>query len=39
MKSKYTVLKITEWGTVQYLDDDLKFKTMRLDKFLKYCCE
>lgn len=38
MKSKYKILRITEWGTVYYIDDDLKYCKMGIKDYLKYCC-
>lgn len=38
MKSKYHILRITEWGTVHYIDDNLKHCAMQLQMYIKYCC-
>jgi len=39
-RSKYFILRITEWGTVHYIDDNLKLQIMSYKNYLKYnCCE
>lgn len=38
MKSKYLILRITEWGTVHYIDDNLKICSMDIKDYKKYCC-
>jgi len=38
MKSKYYILKITEWG-VEFIDDNLKLRNMNINDYVKYCCE
>lgn len=38
-KSKYLILKITEWGMVHYIDDNLKYQVLNYNDYIKYCCE
>lgn len=38
-KSKYFILRITEWGVVHYIDDNLKAQTIDYGDYVKYCCE
>jgi hypothetical protein len=37
-RSKYFIMSITEWGTVKFIDDDLKYCSMNIKDYLKYCC-
>mgnify|MGYP001328655281 CR=1 FL=1 len=39
MQSKYYILRITKWGIVHYIDDNLKLQTISIDNYLKYCCQ
>lgn len=38
-KSKYFILKITEWGTVHFIDDCLQYHKMSMQDYIKYCCD
>lgn len=37
-KSKYFILKITEWGTVHFIDNTLQHRKMNMQDYIKYCC-
>jgi hypothetical protein len=36
MKSKYKILRITEWGTVHYVNNNLKYCKMKIKDYLKF---
>ncbi len=38
MRSEYLILQITEWGTVKFINNDLKIKSMSIHEYIKYCC-
>jgi hypothetical protein len=38
-KSRYFIMSISEWGTVKFIDDDLKYCQMDIKEYLKYCCD